>query len=1531
MNFVVNKKFTFSAALLALGLPMAFNAQAYQTVATLCQNADFGGYNVSLEEGEYTMTQLNAKGVKNNDISSLKVTPGFKVILYKDDNFSGETKEVTSDLDNVGDAWNDQATSLKIVPDGVAGLNGKVCRFKNANSGYYLNSAGNESVSGKKIVQSTDSYNLSQNWYLQEVSGLKGVYNICADQDHKLVFDCEWANEENGTKIQIIGIGSGDHRPQQFIIYQKEEGKYQLVSRSAGRVIDVPSSSKEDGIEVQLYDNNGTNAQVWTMENPKELYLVGESTGWDVGNGMKFTHQGGGVFTCTIEAGNYGLVNKPFRFYTEKGNWNSAVSLIQDEKDVDVAFASDGSDNGYVYSSTLITEGKPQGKYKFVGWPSAQAVTLTVDLPNHSFQAVPEKKSDLTKGVTLSGSFNNWERNSNSPNASDPTYKLEKADDGKYKGTFSFTAQDLQFRLYIETEGTADWGVGSYGPCMTDHTCQSVDLAHTSSITSNLVNGLGNFLIAGFKGGELSFEYDPAKGTLKVTGKDVKIEYAEPEHLYIIGDIEGVEWNTNSSIELTKVGNKYVAKNVKFAPTGSNEYAYFYFNTIKAESWDDVKWGDCYGAAIDPTKVDPYVAGGLNLFPGKDTNSPSHWTNSFITTAGSYDVVVDMAARTVTLMKSINNSTLSDLPKVGKGQWTYYDNADESTKWAEEGKADDVKYWHDYPQAYVLDWSGVNAEPGEVHKLSELAPLLGEGGLLEDENRSNLFNVATSPYTASGNLVYEADGVNPVTAELMFSSATYGSRLCYFYVPAGDTRDMLQLCKDLSQHRLPSFSLTNEMRASQHLTRIDSENKTHTIGNSELGKNFAQWLDQSIQGKKFTLKYFGDNYDAAASDRFPEGTKIYFYLATTSYDGSLNADSQTNFLGFSSRDLNKEFGTAGNWNVAGSARHKELNDMFGEGILSSVAIDYNGLNLLAFEDYPASDVFDMNDAVFALSGVKKLETSDYNLPEIKVNVTRKSTYDAAGDKNVYDHEINVSTLEDGIYLRSNHLKDVTKNEDGTFCGSVTPIYIYRKHNDAAGTTWVKGNDEAERTIFLRKEATLNGSNVASSLINRDIEYKVYYLVATDQNNVPALDESWTLLQTYKRGDFDSEVIDLSRIKVVDHHECGITVATAPVRETYWAKISGVNHDGKDLEQTSAEVSVDIPAGNVSFTPAGMATAEDEVAKIKHLNTADDLSIIANGYYVDLTASGNVTSVDNFQLLNGKGTFAYGKALSDKDVNDASASAEGKNRYWFKAPEADLAGSSKAQIATPDNCTFGVVAASIPAMPTVNLTIEKVEPTGVAYIAPTGYSWITTTQWSYENLPANVDISDLIAHTSQWRTYDNRYKFDASDTFNGDYVHVLSNQHNMSPLIPEGFYLRMIQGKFGLENNEAHVADQGRKLEHHDVLYQGAVENAQADRKVKGTYIVRTYIPAYAPATNGAMRAADTPTPESYIVVDSSANFDGTGKANLNETLTGIENVTFGDDTKPVYYNMQGVRVESPVDGQLYIVIRGGKATKEIVK
>lgn len=58
------------------------------------------------------------------------------------------------------------------------------------------------------------------------------------------------------------------------------------------------------------------------------------------------------------------------------------------------------------------------------------------------------------------------------------------------------------------------------------------------------------------------------------------------------------------------------------------------------------------------------------------------------------------------------------------------------------------------------------------------------------------------------------------------------------------------------------------------------------------------------------------------------------------------------------------------------------------------------------------------------------------------------------------------------------------------------------------------------------------------------------------------------------------------------------------------------------------------------------------------------------------------------------------------------------------------------------------------------------------------------------------------------------------------------------------------------------------------------------------------------------------------------NVDGTS-APLNGT-NGIDAIEDASDIAPVYYNLQGVRVAEPANG-LYIVVRGDKVAKEIVK
>jgi hypothetical protein len=69
-----------------------------------------------LPVGDYTLSQLNAKGVLNDDISSLKVNAGYKVTLYENDNFGGATLVVTADNSClVGAGWNDRTSSIKVA------------------------------------------------------------------------------------------------------------------------------------------------------------------------------------------------------------------------------------------------------------------------------------------------------------------------------------------------------------------------------------------------------------------------------------------------------------------------------------------------------------------------------------------------------------------------------------------------------------------------------------------------------------------------------------------------------------------------------------------------------------------------------------------------------------------------------------------------------------------------------------------------------------------------------------------------------------------------------------------------------------------------------------------------------------------------------------------------------------------------------------------------------------------------------------------------------------------------------------------------------------------------------------------------------------------------------------------------------------------------------------------------------------------------------------------------------------------------
>ena len=83
-------------------------------IATFYGDSDYGGYAISLPLGSFTTADLAAYGITNDDLTSLKVNSGYKVTIFTDNNFSGQSTSFTTNQTNVGNDYNDKISSIKI-------------------------------------------------------------------------------------------------------------------------------------------------------------------------------------------------------------------------------------------------------------------------------------------------------------------------------------------------------------------------------------------------------------------------------------------------------------------------------------------------------------------------------------------------------------------------------------------------------------------------------------------------------------------------------------------------------------------------------------------------------------------------------------------------------------------------------------------------------------------------------------------------------------------------------------------------------------------------------------------------------------------------------------------------------------------------------------------------------------------------------------------------------------------------------------------------------------------------------------------------------------------------------------------------------------------------------------------------------------------------------------------------------------------------------------------------------------------------
>jgi hypothetical protein len=103
-------------ALLAVALAGSPALGAAQT-STVYADLNYQGKAVNLAPGAYTLSALQALGIANDSISSIKVESGYVAYLFENDFYSGRMLVKTGDVSYLGtDGFNDALSSLIIIP-----------------------------------------------------------------------------------------------------------------------------------------------------------------------------------------------------------------------------------------------------------------------------------------------------------------------------------------------------------------------------------------------------------------------------------------------------------------------------------------------------------------------------------------------------------------------------------------------------------------------------------------------------------------------------------------------------------------------------------------------------------------------------------------------------------------------------------------------------------------------------------------------------------------------------------------------------------------------------------------------------------------------------------------------------------------------------------------------------------------------------------------------------------------------------------------------------------------------------------------------------------------------------------------------------------------------------------------------------------------------------------------------------------------------------------------------------------------------
>jgi hypothetical protein len=229
-------------------------------VVTVYKDCGYAGFSGGLTPGDYNLAQLNSLGILDNDLSSLKITQGYKATLYQDDNFGGTSTVISSDNTCLNSTWNDKVSSIKIRTNGTTGLGNITYYLQNRHSGLYMDVWGQSTADGGNIAQG--SYTGASNQKFKLIDAGDGAYQIQSISSGK-VLDIAGVSVDNGANVHQWGyVGAAN---QQFIAVSTGDGYYKLVAKHSGKLVEAAGFSTVSGGNVQQWENGNQASGHWKL------------------------------------------------------------------------------------------------------------------------------------------------------------------------------------------------------------------------------------------------------------------------------------------------------------------------------------------------------------------------------------------------------------------------------------------------------------------------------------------------------------------------------------------------------------------------------------------------------------------------------------------------------------------------------------------------------------------------------------------------------------------------------------------------------------------------------------------------------------------------------------------------------------------------------------------------------------------------------------------------------------------------------------------------------------------------------------------------------------------------------------------------------------------------------------------------------------------------------------------------------------------------------------------------------------------